>query len=229
VIENGVTPASGHDDEAANAEPLRPLVIVADDHGSTREALGELLESVGIDTMSFADARSLLEADIPDRAGCYILDVRMPGASGLDLQHQLAARGAARPVVFLTGHGDVPMSIQAMKAGASDFLTKPVRDQDLLDAVVDAIERDKARREAEEIVSATMARFSTLSARERQVLKHVAEGQLNKQVAFELGVTEVTVKLHRGSVMKKMGAGSVAELVRMWENLPASVREQAAA
>ncbi|TCP36057.1 LuxR family two component transcriptional regulator [Sphingomonas sp. BK235] len=189
-----------------------------------REALADLLESVGIDTLSFENARELLEAELPDRPGCFVLDVRMPGISGLDLQAQLSQREHAMPIIFITGHADVPMSIKAMKAGASDFLTKPVREQELLDAVWTAIDADRSRRIEQTVVSENVSRYDTLSRRERQVLSFVAQGHLNKQIAYELGVSEVTIKLHRGAVMKKMAAGSVAELARMWDALPALIR-----
>lgn len=205
----------------------RPLVIIVDDDAAMREALEELMASVGIDAAGFGSTRELLEAKLPERAGCLVLDVRMPGVSGLDLQHQLTASGNTKPIVFLTGHGDIPMSVQAMKAGAVDFLTKPVRDQTLLDAVTAGIERDVAQREQAKIVRGHSDRYATLTARERQVLREVARGRLNKQIAFDLGISEVTVKLHRSSVMKKMEAGSIGELIRAWEVLPADLRSSA--
>jgi FixJ family two-component response regulator len=155
-----------------------------------------------------------------------VLDVRMPGASGLDLQHQLASKGNARPIIFLTGHGDIPMTVQAMKAGAIDFLTKPFRDQTLLDAVIAGIERDVAQRAQAEAIQQHVTRFATLTPRERQVLREVARGRLNKQIAFELGISEITVKLHRSNVMRKMRAVSVGELIRAWDSLPADLREK---
>ncbi|WP_243693667.1 response regulator transcription factor [Sphingomonas sp. BK235] len=211
-------------DAGTASAPGRPLVVIADDHQDMREALADLLESVGIDTLSFENARELLEAELPDRPGCFVLDVRMPGISGLDLQAQLSQREHAMPIIFITGHADVPMSIKAMKAGASDFLTKPVREQELLDAVWTAIDADRSRRIEQTVVSENVSRYDTLSRRERQVLSFVAQGHLNKQIAYELGVSEVTIKLHRGAVMKKMAAGSVAELARMWDALPALIR-----
>jgi FixJ family two-component response regulator len=207
-------------------EMHRPLVLVVDDDEEIRLALRELFESVGLDALSFGSPRELLEADLPQRPGCLVLDIRMPGSSGLDLHHQLAKRGAARPVVFLTGHGDIPMTVQAMKAGAVDFLTKPVRDQDLLDAVSAAIDRDIALRAGARLVKRQVERFATLTPRERQVMREVAHGRLNKQIAFDLGISVVTVKLHRGNAMKKMQAMSVGDLVRAWEALPVAVREQ---
>ena len=211
------------------AEPGAPIVLIVDDDADVRTALGELMESVGLDVRAFASPRELLESDPPDRPGCMVLDVRMPGASGLDLQGQLAARGNAKPVVFLTGHGDIPMSVQAMKAGAVDFLTKPFRDQALIDAVIAGIERDIAQRNAARAVEAHLARYDTLTPRERQVLREVACGRLNKQIAFDLGISEITVKLHRGNVMRKMQAASIGQLVRIWEMLPDTIRLPAAA
>jgi FixJ family two-component response regulator len=207
----------------------QPLVIVVDDDASVREALSELILSAGFQPVSFASTRELLESDALDRPGCLILDVRMPGASGLDLQQHLARNGKPKPIIFLTGHGDIPMSVQAMKAGAVDFLTKPVRDQTLLDAVTAAIEKDVALRSVVSIVKMHAERLATLTPRERQVFREVALGRLNKQIAFDLGISEVTVKLHRGNVMRKMQAASVGELIRAWESLPAELREGGAA
>ena len=173
----------------------------------------------------FASTRDLLDAGLLGTARCLILDVRMPGSSGLDLQHHLAASGNAKPIIFLTGHGDIPMTVQAMKPGAVDFLTKPVRDQTLLDAVTAAIERDVAQRARASARQTHVERLETLTPRERQVLREVARGRLNKQIAFDLGISEVTVKLHRSNVMRKMQAASVGELIRAWEALPADMRE----
>jgi FixJ family two-component response regulator len=209
------------------AESERPLVLVVDDDAAVRSSIEELMQSVGIDATGFGSTRELLDANLPERPGCLVLDVRMPGSSGLDLQQQLATSGNAKPIVFLTGHGDIPMSVQAMKAGAVDFLTKPVRDQSLLDAVTLGIERDIAQRADARLVKAQADRHANLTARERQVLRLVALGRLNKQIAYELGITEVTVKLHRSSVMKKMQALSVGELIRAWDVLPAHLREPA--
>jgi FixJ family two-component response regulator len=205
-------------------EPERPLVLVVDDDAAVRSSIEELMESVGIDATGFGSTRELLDTELLERPGCLVLDVRMPGSSGLDLQQHLAANGNAKPIIFLTGHGDIPMTVQAMKAGAVDFLTKPVRDQSLLDAIALGIERDIAQRADARVVKAHVERHATLTARERQVLKLVALGRLNKQIAYELGITEVTVKLHRSSVMKKMHALSVGELIRAWELLPTHLR-----
>ncbi|QRM27705.1 response regulator transcription factor [Microvirga sp. VF16] len=209
-----------------DAKEDRSLVLIVDDDEEVRTALQELMLSIGLDAICFASPRELLESELPDRPGCLVLDVRMPGASGLDLQHQLAAKGNLKPIIFLTGHGDIPMSVQAMKAGAVDFLTKPFRDQTLLDAVTIAIEKDVAQMAVARRARQHFARFSTLTLRERQVMREVARGRLNKQIAFDLGIKEITVKLHRGNVMRKMQAASVGELIRAWETLPADLRDK---
>jgi FixJ family two-component response regulator len=209
------------------ADSERPLVVIVDDDAAVRASLEELMLSVGIDATGFASTRELLDAELPERPGCMVLDVRMPGSSGLDLQQHLAANGNAKPIIFLTGHGDIPMTVQAMKAGAVDFLTKPFRDQSLLDAVTAGIKRDLAQRADSRAVRQQADRYATLTPRERQVLRLVAQGRLNKQIAFELGISEVTVKLHRSSVMKKMQAASIGELVRAWDMLPAALRDRA--
>jgi FixJ family two-component response regulator len=205
---------------APNAEKDRPLVLIVDDDEEVRTALQELMLSVGLDAICFAAPRELLDSELPYRPGCLVLDVRMPGASGLDLQHQLAAKGNPKPIIFLTGHGDIPMTVQAMKAGAVDFLTKPVRDQTMLDAITVAIERDVAQIADNHRARQYFDRFATLTLRERQVMREVTRGRLNKQIAFDLGIKEITVKLHRGNVMRKMKAASVGELIRAWETLP---------
>src|SRR5262245_5240785 len=204
----------------------QPLVLIVDDDERIRTALQELMLSVGIDSACFASTRDLLDSDLPDRPGCLILDVRMPGSSGLDLQNHLATSNSSKPIVFLTGHGDIPMSVRAMKAGAVDFLTKPVRDQTLLDAVATGIARDVEQRASAQVVQQHATRLATLTPRERQVFREVAQGRVNKQIAFDLGISEITVKLHRSNVMRKMEARSVGDLIRAWEALPDSVREQ---
>jgi FixJ family two-component response regulator len=213
-----VSPKNGDGEE-------RPLVLIVDDDERIREALQELMLSVGIDSACFASTGELLDSELPDRPGCLVLDVRMPGASGLDLQNHLATNGEAKPVIFLTGHGDIPMTVRAMKAGAVDFLTKPVRDQTLLDAVAVGIARDNAQRAATRVVKKHAERLATLTPRERQVFREVAHGRLNKQIAFNLGISEITVKLHRSNVMRKMQAVSVGDLIRAWEALPGNVRD----
>lgn len=205
-----------------------PLVLIVDDDEAVRGALHDLMESVGLEAASFGSARELLETDIPDRSGCLVVDVRMPGSSGLDLQQHLAANGNPKPIVFLTGHGDIPMTVQAMKAGAVDFLTKPVRDQTLLDAVTAGIGRDVAQRREAEAVRRHVDNHARLTPRERQVLRAVALGRLNKQIAYELGISVVTVKLHRSSVMRKMEVRTIGDLIRAWEMLPQDVRDRSA-
>jgi FixJ family two-component response regulator len=206
-------------------EMERPQVLIVDDDEAVRSALRELMLSVRLDATCFESTQQLLEAPLQERPGCLVLDIRMPGLSGLDLQRHLASSGNVKPIIFLTGHGDIPMSVQAMKAGAVDFLTKPVRDQALLDAVATAIEMDIAQRAAMRITNRHVNRFATLTPREREVLGEVTRGRLNKQIAFDLGISEVTVKLHRGNAMRKMQVASVGALIRAWEALPASLRE----
>jgi len=205
----------------------RPLAVLVDDDAAILEALAELLDSVGVESMPFSSTGALLATDLPDRPACLVLDIRMPGLSGLELQQHLAARGIDRPIIFLTGHGDIPMSVQAMKSGAVDFLTKPVRDQTFLDAVHAAVARDVAQREAADRTRKSIALYEALTLRERQVLHLVAKGMLNKQVAFELGISEVTVKLHRSSMMRKMQAPSLTRLLETWQSLPTGTRDMA--
>jgi len=203
-----------------------PLVIIVDDDASVRDALSELILSAGFEPVCFASTRELVDADIFDSSGFLILDVRMPGARGLGLQYRLAQKGNLKPIIFLTGHGDIPMTVQAMKAGAVDFLTKPVRDQTLLDAITAGVERDIKQRARLRVVKEHLSKLALLTPRERQVLREVAAGRLNKQIAFDLGISEITVKLHRGNVMRKMQLTSVGELVRVWEALPADMCER---
>ncbi|RAI44558.1 response regulator transcription factor [Rhodoplanes roseus] len=193
----------------------RALVHIVDDDEDVRMSLDSLLRSVGLETREHATADSLLSSEADDRPGCVVLDVRLPGVSGLDVQQQLTRLGIRIPVVMITGFGDVPMSVRAMKAGAVDFLTKPFRDQDLLDAVAMAIERDRRRRNDDIDVAAVRGRYLTLSPREQQVMMLATAGKLNKQIAGELGISEITVKIHRGAAMRKMDARTFADLVRM--------------
>ncbi|SIR29962.1 MULTISPECIES: response regulator transcription factor [unclassified Bosea (in: a-proteobacteria)] len=203
----------------APAAPSPPLVVIVDDDPAVRESLDSLIRSVGLATRLFGAPAELLQGSLPDVPGCIILDVRLPGISGLDFQDQLARQGIALPIVFMTGHGDIPMTVRAMKAGAVDFLAKPFRDQEMLDAVTAAIERDRQRRGATAALDDLRSAHATLTTREREVMTHVVAGLMNKQVAGVLGLSEITVKIHRGNVMRKMGVRTLADLVRMAEAL----------
>ena len=196
-----------------------PIVFVVDDDPSVRSSLKFLISTVGLHVETFDSAEAALQRLAPDAPGCLVLDVRLRGLSGLDLQYELAARNCQVPIVFITGHGDIPMSVRAMKAGAVEFLTKPFRDQDLLDAVRVALERDRTRREQEKEITELQQRFESLTLREREVISMVGAGKLNKQIADQLGTAENTIKIHRSRAMKKMHAQSVAELVRIMENV----------
>jgi FixJ family two-component response regulator len=195
--------------------PPQPTVLVVDDDPSMQQALARLFRSVDLKVAVFGSTRELLAQQLPESAACLVLDVRLPGLSGLDFQAELAKSGVQIPIIFMTGHGDVPMSVRAMKAGATDFLTKPFRDQDMLDAVSQAIEHDRKRREAVAEIVDVRAQFEALTPREREIMGFVTIGLLNKQIAAELGLSLVTVKIHRGHLMRKMRARSLAELVRM--------------
>ena len=199
--------------------PLQPdqkaVVHVVDDDPSMREALQDLFLSIGLETRTYATARAFLATAVSDAPGCLVIDIRLPDMNGLDFQLQLTQTGVRLPVVMMTGYGDIPMSVRAMKNGAVDFLPKPFKDQDMLDAVLAAIERDRQRRAVDGDVSKMRERFGTLSAREQQVMLLVTTGKMNKQVAGDLGISEITVKIHRAAVMRKMGARTLAELVRM--------------
>jgi len=203
--------------EPASVE--EPIVFIIDDDPSMRRALTNLFQSVGLKVEAFGSAQDMLQSKLPDVPSCLVLDVRLPGLSGLDLQADLAKANTHIPIIFITGHGDIPMTVRAMKGGAVDFLTKPFRDQDMLDAVVAAIERDRKRREAERTVANVRSLFETLTPREREVLALVASGLMNKQIAAELGLAEITVKIYRGQIMRKMGARALADLIRMTETL----------
>jgi len=203
--------------EQADADSI---VFVVDDDASMRQALKSLLESMSLGVETFGSAADFLKSRrAANSAACLVLDVRLPGLSGLDFQAELAKADVQIPIIFITGYGDIPMTVRAMKAGAVEFLTKPFRDQDLLDAVQIALERDRERRKKDKAVSELRAHFETLTPREQEVISLVTTGLMNKQIAAELGVSEITVKVHRGNIMKKMGARSLADLVRMAETL----------
>ena len=201
-----------------------PVVYIIDDDASIRSALSNLLRSVGLNAEVFASPQEFLRGPEPEGPACIVLDVRFPGRSGLDLQHELAAANRPLPIIFMTGHGDIPMTVRAMKAGAVEFLTKPFRDQDLLDAVAVAIDKDRTRLSGEKRLDELRERLQTLTPREREVLHLVIAGRLNKQIAGELGVSEMTVKIHRRHMMRKMQASRIVELVRMADQLGLSAQ-----
>jgi FixJ family two-component response regulator len=196
-----------------------PVVFLIDDDPSVRDALKSLLRSVGLEVRAFGSAQEFLRSKRPDAPGCLVLDVRLPGPSGLDFQRDLAESNIPLPIIFITGHGDIPMSVKAMKAGAVEFLTKPFRDQELLDAIQQGIEQDRVRHQETAILADLQERYRALTPRERDVMTRVVTGRLNKQIAADLDLSEVTIKVHRGQVMRKMLAKSLAELVRMADKL----------
>lgn len=206
-----------------NPGPNRPAearsVYVVDDDASLRDALSSLFRSVDLQVEVFGSAAEFLAKKLPDIPSCLVLDIRLPGVSGLDFQAQLAKSGIRMPVIFMTGHGDIPMSVRAMKAGAVDFLTKPFRDQDMLDAVFTALEADRKQLESDHSIAELSAHYESLTAREKEVMAYVTKGLMNKQIAGELGLSEITVKIHRGHVMRKMAVRSLADLVRAAEKL----------
>jgi FixJ family two-component response regulator len=201
--------------------PPDPVVFVIDDDASVRDSLKNLLETVGLHAELFDSAQTFMKFRRPDAPSCLILDVRLPGLSGLEFQNELVKSGVSLPIIFITGHGDIPMSVRAMKLGAVEFLTKPFRDQDLLEAVRVALDKDSARRKDEKTLTGLRAHFESLTAREKEVIRFVAAGLSNKQIAAKMGISNATAKVHRANIMRKMQAGSLAELVRMADLLGA--------
>ena len=196
-----------------------PCVLIVDDDPAFRDSVGRLLRSIGLDTRQFSSVPDFFNAELPDRPTCLVVDIRMPGRSGLELQRELAAANRRLPIIFITAHGDIPMTVRAMKAGAIEFLTKPFRDQDLIDAIEAGLARDRARRESEEALDELRTRFDSLTSREREIMIEATAGRLNKQIAHGIGITESTVKVHRANLMRKMKVRSLPELSRIADRL----------
>ncbi|WP_064711997.1 response regulator transcription factor [Rhizobium bangladeshense] len=203
---------------------MKEIVYIIDDDASVREGLGDLLRSVGLEVLTFASSQEFLDSKRPDVPGCIILDVRLPGRSGLEFQSMLTSLGIEHPVIFISAHSDIPISVRAMKAGAIEFLTKPLREQELLDAAYAGIERDCARRQEVALIAELRSRYDSLTPREREIMNLVVAGSVNKQIAAQVGLSEVTVKVHRGHVMQKMQARSLVDLVRMADGLGLSTK-----
>jgi FixJ family two-component response regulator len=226
--QEGILVTQRRPSKQADAHIQTPVVLVVDDDPSLREALGRLFRSVDLESRLFSSVAELLLHKFPDFACCLVLDIRLPGVSGLDFQAQMANLNIHVPIIMMTGHGDIPMSVRAMKGGAVDFLTKPFRDQDMLDAVAQAIERDRKRRDSDKALAELRERFESLTPREREIMVLVTAGLMNKQVAGELGLSEITVKIHRGHIMRKMTVRSLADLVRAAEALDLRKPEKSA-
>ena len=222
VVGHTVRPLSAKSPMPPPPPPTQPTVIIIDDDPGVRESISSLIRSIGFQAKALSSVDEFRKSGRPNGPACLVLDVRLPGQSGLELQRELAASHIQLPIVFITGHGDIPMSVQAMKGGAVEFLTKPFRDQDLLDAIQVGLARDEARLDDEKSMSALRTRFETLTAREREVMVRVVTGRLNKQIAGDLGISEITVKVHRGQVMRKMKASSLPDLARMADKLKLS-------
>jgi FixJ family two-component response regulator len=208
-----------HSTSSSAMPDAKPTVLVIDDDPDLRASVGRLLRSIGLETQLFASISDFLKARLPDAPTCLVLDVRLPGKSGLDLQRELATANRQLPIIFITGHGDIPMSVQAMKGGAIEFLTKPFRDQELLEAIQLGLSRDRARRDDDKALADLRERFASLSPREREIVVEVARGRLSKQIAGDIGIAEATVKVHRSRAMRKMNARSLPELGRMADKL----------
>ena len=205
--------------QSRDMRDTNPCVLIVDDDPEFRDSVGRLLRSIGLDTQQYSSVPDFFNAELPDRPTCLVVDVRMPGRSGLELQRELTAANRRLPIIFITAHGDIPMTVRAMKAGAIEFLTKPFRDQDLIDAIEAGLARDRARRESEKALDELRTRFDSLTSREREIMIQASAGRMNKQIAYGIGITESTVKVHRANLMRKMKARTLPELSRMADRL----------